>query len=201
MKLADEAGFTSFHLAEHHGSGLCMAPTQEIFIAAASQVTKTIRLGPMVKLLPLHHPRADPRGHVRRRPAHRRPPRLRRRPRRRADRARVVRQQVDGVAGALRGHARHHLQRVRDAARSRAPAASTTTSRPIPLATKPFQDPIPFWYPGNPVVAGRHGMSLMCAGRRSAEHLRRLRRELGGAPRRHAPARRPRQPAAHRLAR
>jgi alkanesulfonate monooxygenase SsuD/methylene tetrahydromethanopterin reductase-like flavin-dependent oxidoreductase (luciferase family) len=34
----------------------------------------------------------------------------------------------------------------------------------VPLATKPLQDPIPFWYPGNPVVAGRHGMSLMCAG-------------------------------------
>jgi len=55
-KLADEAGFESFHLAEHHGSGLCLAPTQEIFIGAASQVTKSIRLGPMVKLLPLHHP-------------------------------------------------------------------------------------------------------------------------------------------------
>ena len=33
-----------------------MAPSQEIFIAAASQITKMIRLGPMVKLLPLHHP-------------------------------------------------------------------------------------------------------------------------------------------------
>ena len=33
-----------------------MAPSQEIFIGAASQVTRTIRLGPMVKLLPLHHP-------------------------------------------------------------------------------------------------------------------------------------------------
>jgi alkanesulfonate monooxygenase SsuD/methylene tetrahydromethanopterin reductase-like flavin-dependent oxidoreductase (luciferase family) len=55
-KLADEAGFASLHLAEHHGSSLCMAPSQEIFIGAASQVTKTIRLGPMVKLLPLHHP-------------------------------------------------------------------------------------------------------------------------------------------------
>ena len=31
-------------------------PTQEMFIAAASQVTDTIRMGPMVKLLPLHHP-------------------------------------------------------------------------------------------------------------------------------------------------
>ena len=56
VKDADAAGFTSFHLAEHHGSGLCLAPTQEIFIAAASQITKTIRFGPMVKLLPLHHP-------------------------------------------------------------------------------------------------------------------------------------------------
>ena len=52
VKDADAAGFTSFHLAEHHGSGLCLAPTQEIFIAAASQITNTIRFGPMVKLLP-----------------------------------------------------------------------------------------------------------------------------------------------------
>ena len=44
-KLADEAGFESFHLAEHHGSGLCLAPTQEIFIGAASQVTKTSASG------------------------------------------------------------------------------------------------------------------------------------------------------------
>src|SRR6187431_368712 len=56
ITMADQAGFAGFHLAEHHGSDLCMAPNQEVFIAAASQVTKNIRLGPMVKLLPLHHP-------------------------------------------------------------------------------------------------------------------------------------------------
>jgi alkanesulfonate monooxygenase SsuD/methylene tetrahydromethanopterin reductase-like flavin-dependent oxidoreductase (luciferase family) len=56
IRLADEAGFESFHLAEHHGSGLCLAPNQELFVAAASQITTSIRLGPMVKLLPLHHP-------------------------------------------------------------------------------------------------------------------------------------------------
>ena len=56
IKMADEAGFAGFHLAEHHGTDLCMAPNQEVFIAAASQITKNIRLGPMVKLLPLHHP-------------------------------------------------------------------------------------------------------------------------------------------------
>jgi alkanesulfonate monooxygenase SsuD/methylene tetrahydromethanopterin reductase-like flavin-dependent oxidoreductase (luciferase family) len=33
-----------------------MAPSQELFIAAASQITEQIRLGPMVKLLPMHNP-------------------------------------------------------------------------------------------------------------------------------------------------
>lgn len=56
IKLADEAGFVGYHFAEHHGSDLCMAPNQELFIAAASQITTKIRLGPMVKLLPLQHP-------------------------------------------------------------------------------------------------------------------------------------------------
>ena len=31
----------------------------------------------------------------------------------------------------------------------------------IPLSTKPVQNPIPFWYPGSPITAGRHGMNLM----------------------------------------
>jgi alkanesulfonate monooxygenase SsuD/methylene tetrahydromethanopterin reductase-like flavin-dependent oxidoreductase (luciferase family) len=34
----------------------------------------------------------------------------------------------------------------------------------VPLATRPVQDPIPFWYPGNPSAAGRYGMSLMWPG-------------------------------------
>ena len=56
IKMADQAGFYAYHLAEHHGTDLCMAPNQEIFLAAAAQVTSTIRLGPLVKILPLHHP-------------------------------------------------------------------------------------------------------------------------------------------------
>jgi alkanesulfonate monooxygenase SsuD/methylene tetrahydromethanopterin reductase-like flavin-dependent oxidoreductase (luciferase family) len=39
----------------------------------------------------------------------------------------------------------------------------------MPLSTKPLQDPIPFWYPGSPVTAGRHGMSLMWPGKISPE--------------------------------
>ena len=146
---------------------LCMAPNQEMFIAAASQVTKHDPPRPDGEAAAAAPSGPDHRGHVRRRPAHGRPTRLRRRPRRRADRARLVRQHVDGVEGALRGHARASSATRSRPARSRAPEARTTTSRPVPLATKPFQDPIPFWYPGNPVTAGRHGMSLMCAGRES----------------------------------
>ena len=36
--------------------------------------------------------------------------------------------------------------------------------RTMPMATKPVQDPVPFWYPGSPVMAGRHGMNLMWPG-------------------------------------
>ncbi len=56
VKMADEAGFAGYHVAEHHGLDLCLAPNQEVFLAAAAQATSSIRLGPMVKLLPLHHP-------------------------------------------------------------------------------------------------------------------------------------------------
>jgi alkanesulfonate monooxygenase SsuD/methylene tetrahydromethanopterin reductase-like flavin-dependent oxidoreductase (luciferase family) len=163
VKLADEAGFTSFHLAEHHGSGLCMAPSQEIFIGAASQVTKTIRLGPMVKLLPLHHPVQIIEDMC-------------------------VADQLTGGRldfGVGRGvspveHAwfgskwTESRERFEDtlgiicnafATGEISSAGSVYYDFPTaPLSTKPLQDPIPFWYPGNPVTAGRHGMSLMCAG-------------------------------------
>ena len=163
VKLADEAGFTSFHLAEHHGSALCMAPSQEIFIGAASQVTKTIRLGPMVKLLPLHHPVQIIEDMC-------------------------VADQITGGRldfGVGRGvapveHAwfgskwTESRERFEDtlgiicdafATGEISSAGSVYHDFPTaPLSTKPLQDPIPFWYPGNPVTAGRHGMSLMCAG-------------------------------------
>jgi alkanesulfonate monooxygenase SsuD/methylene tetrahydromethanopterin reductase-like flavin-dependent oxidoreductase (luciferase family) len=163
VKDADAAGFTSFHLAEHHGSGLCLAPTQEIFIAAASQITKTIRFGPMVKLLPLHHPL-------------------------RILEDMCVTDQLTGGRldfGVGRGvapieHAwfgsrwTESKERFEDtlgiicnafATGEISSAGSAYHDFPtVPLATKPLQSPIPFWYPGNPVVAGRHGMSLMCAG-------------------------------------
>jgi alkanesulfonate monooxygenase SsuD/methylene tetrahydromethanopterin reductase-like flavin-dependent oxidoreductase (luciferase family) len=53
---ADEAGFWCYHLAEHHGTPLGMAPAPGLFLAAASQRTRRIRLGPLVYLLPLYNP-------------------------------------------------------------------------------------------------------------------------------------------------
>lgn len=56
VKLADQGGITGYHLAEHHGCDLCMAPNQESFLSAVAAVTSRLRLGPLVKCLPLHHP-------------------------------------------------------------------------------------------------------------------------------------------------
>jgi alkanesulfonate monooxygenase SsuD/methylene tetrahydromethanopterin reductase-like flavin-dependent oxidoreductase (luciferase family) len=53
---ADAAGFWCYHLAEHHGTPLGMAPAPGLFLAAASQRTRRIRLGPLVYLLPLYNP-------------------------------------------------------------------------------------------------------------------------------------------------
>ena len=53
---AEELGFDSFWLGEHHfyWYGTCVSPP--IVIAALGQRTKRIRLGPAVSVLPLHHP-------------------------------------------------------------------------------------------------------------------------------------------------
>jgi alkanesulfonate monooxygenase SsuD/methylene tetrahydromethanopterin reductase-like flavin-dependent oxidoreductase (luciferase family) len=162
--MADEGGFTGYYLAEHHGSDLCMAPTQEIFIAAASQVTDNLRFGPMVKLLPMHHP------------------------------VRIIEDmcvldhltegRLDFGVGRGAVPIEHHWFG-RDWSESRdrfvdilgiierALAGDTITSDgsrfyefpPVPLPTRPFQERIPFWYPGNPVSAGRHGLNLMWPGK------------------------------------
>jgi alkanesulfonate monooxygenase SsuD/methylene tetrahydromethanopterin reductase-like flavin-dependent oxidoreductase (luciferase family) len=52
----DRLGLRSYHLAEHHATPLGMAPSPSIFLAAAIQRTKRLRLGPLVYTLSLHHP-------------------------------------------------------------------------------------------------------------------------------------------------
>jgi alkanesulfonate monooxygenase SsuD/methylene tetrahydromethanopterin reductase-like flavin-dependent oxidoreductase (luciferase family) len=59
LKLAeafDRGGFYAYHIAEHHGTPLGMAPSPGIFLAAIAQRTKRIRLGPLVYILPLYNP-------------------------------------------------------------------------------------------------------------------------------------------------
>ena len=52
----DRAGFYCYHVAEHHATPLGMAPAPGIFLAAAAQRTRRIRLGPLVYILPLYDP-------------------------------------------------------------------------------------------------------------------------------------------------
>lgn len=54
--LADDLGFASYHLAEHHCTPLGMAPSPSVFLAAVARETSRIRLGPLVFLLPLYDP-------------------------------------------------------------------------------------------------------------------------------------------------
>jgi alkanesulfonate monooxygenase SsuD/methylene tetrahydromethanopterin reductase-like flavin-dependent oxidoreductase (luciferase family) len=52
----DRCGFYAYHLAEHHGTPLGMAPSPSVILAAVAQRTRRLRFGPLVYLLPLYHP-------------------------------------------------------------------------------------------------------------------------------------------------
>ena len=56
LELYDRAGLYAYHLAEHHGTPLGMAPSPGVFLAAAAQRTKRLRLAPTVFCLPLYPP-------------------------------------------------------------------------------------------------------------------------------------------------
>jgi alkanesulfonate monooxygenase SsuD/methylene tetrahydromethanopterin reductase-like flavin-dependent oxidoreductase (luciferase family) len=56
LEVADAAAFFCYHLAEHHATPLGMAPSPALFLSAAAQRTRRIRLGPLVYLLPLYNP-------------------------------------------------------------------------------------------------------------------------------------------------
>ncbi|MBO9517603.1 MAG: LLM class flavin-dependent oxidoreductase [Porphyrobacter sp.] len=52
----DRGGFHCYHIAEHHGTPLGLAPSPGVLFAALSQRTTRLRFGPLVYLLPLYHP-------------------------------------------------------------------------------------------------------------------------------------------------
>jgi alkanesulfonate monooxygenase SsuD/methylene tetrahydromethanopterin reductase-like flavin-dependent oxidoreductase (luciferase family) len=53
---ADRGGFDVYHLAEHHGTPLGLAPSPAVFLAAAAQATERIRLAPTTFIVPLYDP-------------------------------------------------------------------------------------------------------------------------------------------------
>lgn len=56
VQAADEAGFYCYHVAEHHASPLNMVPVPGAYLGAVARLTRSIRLGPLVYLLPLYSP-------------------------------------------------------------------------------------------------------------------------------------------------
>lgn len=53
---AEAHGFDIYHLAEHHGTPLGLAPSPSVFLAAAAMRTTRIRLSALVYVLPLYDP-------------------------------------------------------------------------------------------------------------------------------------------------
>ncbi|MDE0703659.1 MAG: LLM class flavin-dependent oxidoreductase [Rhodospirillaceae bacterium] len=56
IELYDRAGLHAYHLAEHHGTPLGMAPSPSVFLSAVAQRTTRLRFGPTVYCLPLYPP-------------------------------------------------------------------------------------------------------------------------------------------------
>jgi alkanesulfonate monooxygenase SsuD/methylene tetrahydromethanopterin reductase-like flavin-dependent oxidoreductase (luciferase family) len=56
IELMDRAGFYAFHMAEHHSTPLGWVPSPSVFVSAAFQRTKRLRIGPLVYVLPMYHP-------------------------------------------------------------------------------------------------------------------------------------------------
>lgn len=56
IELYERFGFHCYHLAEHHGTSLGMAPSPNLFLAAVAERTARLRFGPMVYAVPLYHP-------------------------------------------------------------------------------------------------------------------------------------------------
>ncbi len=56
LELYDRAGFTTFHITEHHCTPLGLAPSPIVFLAAASRITQRIHFAPLVLIATLYNP-------------------------------------------------------------------------------------------------------------------------------------------------
>ncbi|MQA98268.1 MAG: LLM class flavin-dependent oxidoreductase [Streptosporangiales bacterium] len=55
-ELYDRLDYRAYHLAEHHGTPLGVAPSPNVFLSAVAQRTERLRIGTFVTTLPLYHP-------------------------------------------------------------------------------------------------------------------------------------------------
>ena len=53
---AEEAGVYCLHVAEHHATPLSLIPVPGVYLGALARATKTMRIGPLVYLLPVYTP-------------------------------------------------------------------------------------------------------------------------------------------------
>ncbi|MEV5409736.1 LLM class flavin-dependent oxidoreductase [Thermopolyspora sp. NPDC052614] len=53
---AEAAGIGHYHVTEHHGTPLSVCPSPNLFLAALSQRTTTMRIGALVHVLPAYEP-------------------------------------------------------------------------------------------------------------------------------------------------
>jgi alkanesulfonate monooxygenase SsuD/methylene tetrahydromethanopterin reductase-like flavin-dependent oxidoreductase (luciferase family) len=56
IELYDKAGFYAFHLTEHHFTPLGLSPSPNVFLAAASRITRKLRLATLVYVMTTYHP-------------------------------------------------------------------------------------------------------------------------------------------------
>ncbi|MFZ0980513.1 MAG: LLM class flavin-dependent oxidoreductase [Candidatus Acidiferrales bacterium] len=56
LELYDKAGFSTYHITEHHFTPLGLAPSPLIFLAAGSRITQRIRFAPLVLIATLYNP-------------------------------------------------------------------------------------------------------------------------------------------------
>jgi alkanesulfonate monooxygenase SsuD/methylene tetrahydromethanopterin reductase-like flavin-dependent oxidoreductase (luciferase family) len=56
VEAIDRLGFHAYHVAEHHGTPLGLAPSPGVYLSAVAQRTRRLRFGPLVYLAALYHP-------------------------------------------------------------------------------------------------------------------------------------------------
>ncbi len=167
LRFADRNGFWCYHKAEHHMIPLDMAPSGNVFLAAAARETERIRLGSLVYLLPFHHPLrlAEEICMV----DHLSGGRLE------VGVGRGISPPEHALWGFDPGAARERSEETLDilvkalaAGRSGDPLdhdGKHYRFKDIPVPMRPFQDPQPsFWYPGNVDFAVSHGVNTVTAG-------------------------------------